>query len=42
MQNHTLAGIQRNWLEKLRNERGLAAAIRLAGPFILNSPGKTG
>ena len=32
-----LADVQREWLVRLRKERGLAAAVTLAGPFILNS-----
>lgn len=36
-----LAEVQRDWLVKLREERGLLAAVRLAGPFILNSQGKS-
>ena len=32
-----LADVQRNWLIKLRQESGLAMAVRLAGPFILTS-----
>jgi len=35
-----LAEVQRNWLVKLRTERGLAQAVNLAGPFILSSQGK--
>ncbi len=35
-----LAETQRNWLVKLRNERGLLQAVRLAGPFIMTSQGK--
>jgi CHAT domain-containing protein len=35
-----LADVQRDWLVKLRKERGLQAAVRLAGPFILSSQGK--
>jgi CHAT domain-containing protein len=34
-----LARVQRNWLVKLRVERGVAAACRLAGPFILTYQG---
>ena len=34
-----LAEIQRDWLVKLRKERGLPAAVRIAGPFIMNSQG---
>ena len=34
-----LADVQRDWLVRLRQERGLSAAIRLAGPFILSSQG---
>jgi tetratricopeptide (TPR) repeat protein len=36
---NALAETQRNWLMKLRNERGLFAAVQLAGPFIMNSQG---
>ncbi|MCX7826955.1 MAG: hypothetical protein N2689_15585, partial [Verrucomicrobiae bacterium] len=35
-----LAEVQRDWLVKLRRERGLHAAVRLAGPFILSSQGQ--
>jgi CHAT domain-containing protein len=35
-----LAEVQRNWLVKLRKERGLLAAVRLAGAFIMSSQGK--
>jgi hypothetical protein len=35
-----LAGVQRNWLLKLRTEKGLAQAVNLAGPFIMSSQGK--
>ncbi len=35
-----LAGVQRDWLVKLRKERGLLEAVRLAGPFIMSSQGK--
>ncbi len=35
-----LAAVQRNWLIKLRNERGLSMAVRLAGPFILTYQGR--
>jgi CHAT domain-containing protein len=35
-----LATVQRDWLVKLRKEKGLAAAVRLAGPFILTFNGK--
>jgi CHAT domain-containing protein len=35
-----LADIQRDWLVKLRKERDLLDAIRLAGPFIMSSQGK--
>jgi hypothetical protein len=34
------AETQRNWLVKLRKERGLLQAVRLAGPFIRSSQGK--
>ena len=35
-----LAEVQRDWLVKLRKERGLLDAFRLAGPFIMSSQGK--
>jgi CHAT domain-containing protein len=35
-----LAEVQRNWLVKLRIEKGLAQAVDLAGPFIMSSQGK--
>ena len=35
-----LADVQRDWLVKLRKEKGLLAAVRLAGPFIMSSQGK--
>jgi tetratricopeptide (TPR) repeat protein/CHAT domain-containing protein len=35
-----LADTQRDWLVKLRKERGLLAAVQLAGPFIMSSQGK--
>ena len=35
-----LAEVQRNWLVKLRAEKGLAKAVNLAGPFIMSSQGK--
>ena len=35
-----LADVQRDWLIKLRKERGLAEAVRIAGPFILSSQGR--
>ena len=35
-----LAEVQRNWLLKLRTEKGLAQAVNLAGPFIMSSQGK--
>ena len=34
-----LAEVQRQWLTKLRQDRGLADAIRIAGPFIMSSVG---
>jgi tetratricopeptide (TPR) repeat protein len=37
-----LADVQRDWLVKLRKERGLLAAVNLAGPFIMSSQGKEG
>jgi CHAT domain-containing protein len=36
----SLADAQRDWLVKLRKEKGLLAAVRLAGPFIMSSQGK--
>lgn len=35
-----LADAQRDWLVKLRREKGLLAAVRLAGPFIMSSQGR--
>ena len=35
-----LAKVQRDWLIKLRKEKGLAKAVNLAGPFIMSSQGK--
>ena len=35
-----LADVQRGWLVKLRKERGLLDAVRLAGAFIMSSQGK--
>ena len=35
-----LAEVQRNWLLKLRTDKGLAQAVNLAGPFIMSSQGK--
>jgi len=35
-----LADVQRDWLVRLRKEHGLGAAVRLAGPFIMNSQGQ--
>jgi CHAT domain-containing protein len=34
-----LANVQRDWLIRLRAERGLADAVTLAGPFLLSSQG---
>jgi tetratricopeptide (TPR) repeat protein len=34
-----LAQVQRDWLVRLRKERGLSEAVRLAGPFIMSSQG---
>jgi CHAT domain-containing protein len=36
-----LADVQRDALVKFRQERGLLAAVQLAGPFIMSSQGKT-
>ena len=38
--SEALAEVQRNWLVKLRSEKGLAQAVNLAGPFIMSSQGK--
>jgi hypothetical protein len=35
-----LSDTQRDWLVKLRKEKGLLSAVRLAGPFIMSSQGK--
>jgi CHAT domain-containing protein len=35
-----LAQVQRAWLVKIRKERGLPQAVRLAGPFVMSSQGK--
>jgi CHAT domain-containing protein len=35
-----LADTQRDWLVKIRKERGLLEAVRLVGPFIMSSQGK--
>jgi CHAT domain-containing protein len=35
-----LADTEREWLVKLRKEKGLAEAVTLAGPFIMSSQGK--
>lgn len=35
-----LSDTQRDWLVKLRKERGLLAAVQLAGPFIMSSQGR--
>jgi CHAT domain-containing protein len=35
-----LADTQRDWLVKIRKERGLLPAVQLAGPFIMSSQGK--
>jgi CHAT domain-containing protein len=35
-----LAVVQREWLVRLRAEKGLAQAVNLAGPFIMSSQGK--
>ena len=37
-----LAEVQRDWLVRLRDERGLQEAVLLAGPFILSSQGRLG
>jgi tetratricopeptide (TPR) repeat protein len=35
-----LAEVQRDWLLKMRTEKGLAQAVNLAGPFIMSSQGR--
>jgi hypothetical protein len=35
-----LADSQRDWLVKLRKERGSLSAVEVAGPFIMSSQGK--
>jgi hypothetical protein len=35
-----LAEVQRDWLVRLRKERGLSDSVRLAGAFIMSSQGK--
>jgi CHAT domain-containing protein len=35
-------GTQRNWLERLRSEKGLAAAVREAGPFVFATMAASG
>jgi CHAT domain-containing protein/tetratricopeptide (TPR) repeat protein len=35
-----MADTQRDWLMRLRKERGLFSAVQLAGPFIMSSQGK--
>src|SRR5439155_4415919 len=37
-----LAEVQRDWLKKLRSEKGVAEACKIAGPFILSFQGKSG
>jgi CHAT domain-containing protein len=34
-----LAEVQKDWLVRLRKERGLADAVRVAGPFVMTSQG---
>jgi CHAT domain-containing protein len=38
--SQALADTQRNWLVKLRKERGLLPAVQLAGPFIMSFQGR--
>jgi CHAT domain-containing protein len=38
--SNALAAVQRDWLVKLRKEKGLAQSVSLAGPFIMNFQGK--
>jgi hypothetical protein len=35
----SLMEVQRDWLVRLRRERGLSEAVRIAGPFIVSSQG---
>ena len=36
----SLATVQRAWLKKLRDKKGIAEACQIAGPFILSFQGK--
>jgi CHAT domain-containing protein len=36
-----LANIQKNWLVKIRDEKGLINAVRQAGPFVLSTTGSS-
>ena len=36
----SLAKVQRDWLVDLREEKGLEAAVRTAGPFIMSVQGR--
>jgi CHAT domain-containing protein len=38
----SLATVQRAWLKKLRDTKGIVAACQIAGPFILSFQGKPG
>lgn len=38
--SQALADVQRDWLVKLRKQRGLETAVSRAGPFILSSQGQ--
>jgi CHAT domain-containing protein len=35
--SRALAAVQRDWLARLRNEKGPAAASKMAGPFVLTA-----
>jgi CHAT domain-containing protein/lipopolysaccharide biosynthesis regulator YciM len=36
-----LANVQKNWLVKIRDEKGLVNAVRQAGPFVLSTTGSS-
>jgi hypothetical protein len=38
----SLLDVQREWLVKLRKEKGLLYAVNRAGPFIMSSQGAAG
>jgi hypothetical protein len=40
--SQALLDVQREWLVKLRKEKGLLYAVNRAGPFIMSSQGNAG